>query len=282
MAALTDFARRGLLYLLLAELGAMSLAWNLVAWVLHKVVPRQAGTSVGRAVIARAYRFFWASARACGMMCIDSSALDALAAEPGGLIVAANHPTMLDALVVVARLPRGVCIMKAELMRNVFLGAGARLARYIRNDSPRGMVRCAVRCLRDGGQLVMFPEGTRTVRAPVNAFRPGITLIAHRAQVPIQAVIIETDTAYLRKGWPIWRAPVFPIVMRVRLGERFMPEGDHQALLDRLERYFTRELAPSVDHAVPIDTVVRASLAKRDAPATQAEHASSAAPEGPA
>ena len=288
VAALTGFARRGLLYLLLVELGAMSLVWNLVAWVLHKVVPRQPGTSVGRAVIARAYRFFWASARACGMMCIDASALDALAAEPGGLIVAANHPTMLDALVVVARLPRGVCIMKAELMRNVFLGAGARLARYIRNDSPRGMVRCAVRCLREGGQLVMFPEGTRTVRAPVNAFRPGITLIAHRAQVPIQTVIIETDTPYLRKGWPIWRAPVFPIVMRVRLGVRFAPEADHQALLDRLERYFTRELAPPSCHAAPIEPVARAAPAVREAPdaqaaqASPAAQASSAAPEGPA
>ena len=38
-------------------------------------------------------------------------------------------------MLVVARLPRGVCVMKAELLRNVFLGAGARLARYIRNDS---------------------------------------------------------------------------------------------------------------------------------------------------
>ncbi len=113
---------------------------------------------------------------------------------------------MLDALVLVAHLRRGVCIMKADLMRNPFLAAGARLARYIRNDSPRGMMRCAVECLQEGGQLVMFPEGTRTVQRPVNRFRPGITWIAQKARVPIQTVIIETDTPYLRKGWPIWRA----------------------------------------------------------------------------
>jgi 1-acyl-sn-glycerol-3-phosphate acyltransferase len=35
---------------------------------------------------------------------------------------------MLDALLLVARLPRSACIMKAALMRNPFLGAGARLA----------------------------------------------------------------------------------------------------------------------------------------------------------
>ena len=242
MAALTGWARRGLLYLLLLELGVISLAWNLVAWVLYPVLRRQPGTALGRAVISRAYRFFWRSAQALGMMRIDASALDALDAETGGLIVAANHPTALDALVLVSRLPRGVCIMKAELMRNVFLGAGARLARYICNDAPRGMVRSSVQCLRENGQLVMFPEGTRTVKRPINRFRPGITLIAQVAQVPIQTVIVETDSAYLRKGWPIWRAPAFPVVIRARLGRRFAPEADHQALLERLERYFSAEL----------------------------------------
>jgi 1-acyl-sn-glycerol-3-phosphate acyltransferase len=245
LAVLTGYARRGLLYLLLVQLGAMSLAWNLVACVLYPLLPKRRGTALGRGTISTAYRFFWATAQALDMMRIDSSALDVLRDEPGGLIVAANHPTMLDALIIVARLPRGVCIMKAELMRNVFLGAGASLARYICNDSPRGMIRCAVECLREGGQLVMFPEGTRSVERPVNRFRPGITLIAQRAHVPIQTVIIETDTRYLRKGWPIWRAPAFPVRIRVRLGERFAPEGEHAELLERLERYFVRELEPA-------------------------------------
>ena len=71
-----------------------------------------------------------------------------LGSVPGGLILVANHPSMLDALILFARLPSGVCIMKADLMRNPFLGTGAQLARYIRNDSTRGMIRCAAACLR--------------------------------------------------------------------------------------------------------------------------------------
>jgi 1-acyl-sn-glycerol-3-phosphate acyltransferase len=236
--------QRLLFALLIAQLGLMSLVWSLVATLLSVLLSRRAGSRFGRAAISFIYRSCWKMAERIGMMRVDSSALDVLRDEPGGLIVAANHPTMLDALLVVARLPRGVCIMKAELLRNVFLGAGARLARYIRNDAGRGMVRDAVASLKEGGQLVLFPEGTRTVRPPVNDFKPGITLIAHLAHVPIQTVLIESDSPYLTKGWPLLRAPPGPVVIRLRLGERFAPEADHRALLRRLESYFEREVGP--------------------------------------
>ena len=80
------------------------------------------------------------------------------------------------------------------------------------------------------------------MRRPVNAFLPGITLIAQRAQVPIQTVIIECESPYLGKGWPIWRIPEFPVVIRARLGQRFAPEADHKGLLLRIEAYFAEEL----------------------------------------
>ena len=226
----------------IVQLGALSLAWALVAPLLSLVLPRGPAGRLGRASVSWIYRTCWSSAERLGLMEIDSSALDGLRDEPGGLIVAGNHPTMLDALIVVARLPRGVCVMKAELLRNVFLGGGARLAQYIRNDVGRGMVRDAVATLREGNQLVLFPEGTRTVGAPVNPFKPGITLIAHLAQVPVQTVVIEAFSPYLTKGWPLLKAPHMPVRIRVRLGKRFAADADHRAQLQRIERYFAEEL----------------------------------------
>jgi 1-acyl-sn-glycerol-3-phosphate acyltransferase len=228
--------------LVIAQLGLTSLGWNLLAPLLAWLLPRDIAGGIGRAGVSRVYRACWFTAERLGLMEVDARSLDALRDEPGGLIVAANHPTMLDALLVVARLPRGVCVMKAELLRNVFLGSGARLACYIRNDVGRGMVRDAVRTLREGNQLVLFPEGTRTVSAPINAFKPGITLISHLAQVAIQTVVIETDSPYLTKGWPLLKAPPVPVRVRVRLGRRFAPEADHRAQLRRLEGYFADEL----------------------------------------
>jgi 1-acyl-sn-glycerol-3-phosphate acyltransferase len=165
---------------------------------------------------------------------------------------------MLDALLLVARLPRSACIMKADLMRNIFLGAGARLARYIRNDSARTMVRLAVDDLRNGGQLVIFPEGTRTVTPPLNTFRPGVTLIAKLAQAPIQTVFIDTDSPYLRKGWPLWRVPPLPIVFRLSLGQRFAPSQDSNALLQQIELYYRQSLEQRAPDAQPACQTSRA------------------------
>jgi len=245
------------LYAQLLLLGTMSLSWNLIAMLLYPVLPADWGRALGRRVIAYAYRLFWTGASLTGMMRIDASCLDAMRNERG-LIFVANHPTMLDALLLVARLPRSACIMKADLMRNVFLGAGARLARYIRNDSARTMVRLAVEDLRNGGQLVIFPEGTRTVTPPLDSFRPGVTLIAKLARAPIQTVFIETDSPYLAKGWPLWRLPPLPIVFTLRLGQRFAPSQDSDALLAQLEHYFRHPTEKRANDAQPACQTYRA------------------------
>lgn len=231
------------LLVLLAWLGVISLAWNLVAFVLKFLLRGRVARRVGCAGIAYGYRFYWACARASGLMRLEAGALDALREVPGGMIVAANHPSLLDALMIVARLPRGACIMKGSLTRNPFLGAGAGLAGYVPNDSTRTMVRTSVERLHEGFQLVVFPEGTRSPSPRrMHPFSRSIALIALRAQVPVQTVVIETDSPYLAKGWPLWKLPPVPIVFRARLGERFAPAGDAEQLSAAMEASFRKEL----------------------------------------
>ncbi len=231
------------LHTLLLMLGVVSLTWNLAALLLLRLLPPRIGTRWGRTVIAGSYRAYWAAARQTGLLQTDLKSLDTLRDE-GGLIVVANHPSMLDALMLVSRLPRSVCVMKASLMRNPFLGPGARLARYIPNDLPRTMIRAAVADLQQGGQLVLFPEGTRTTEGvgTLNPFLPGFTLIAKKAQAPIQTVLIDMPSPYLSKGWSLWRLPPTPIVFSVRLGRRFPPSDDPATQLKTIEAYFRDEL----------------------------------------
>jgi 1-acyl-sn-glycerol-3-phosphate acyltransferase len=112
------------------------------------------------------------------------------------------------------------------------------------NDSTRTMVRLGVQRLNEGGQLVVFPEGTRSPGpGRMHPFSRSIALIAQRAQVPIQTVVIETDSPYLGKGWPLWKLPPVPIVFRARLGQRFEPGTDAEEVSAAMEAYFRKELA---------------------------------------
>jgi len=68
-------------------------------------------------------------------------------------------------------------------------------------------------------------------------------LIAKHALVPVQTVLIESNSAYLGKGWPIFRKPAMPIYYHVRLGRRFDPPSLHpQHFMAELEQYFAQEL----------------------------------------
>ena len=104
------------------------------------------------------------------------------------------------------------------------------------------LVKLARKQLRAGHQLLIFPEGTRTVTPPVNEFKAGFLLIARQAGVPVQTVFIESDSRYLSKGWSLFRKPDLPLVYRARLGRRFEVPRDLHAFATELEDYFRREL----------------------------------------
>lgn len=241
------------LYLGLGVLGLICLTWTPFALLLHPLLPPRAGRALGRRVIMAGFRIYLGFLALTGACRFELRELDRLRGD-GPLILAPNHPCLLDAVMVISRLPDVACIMKAALIRNVFLGAGARLARYIRNEPLIAMVRSAVENLADGQRLLLFPEGTRTRHAPVNPFQKSLALIAQRAGVPVQTIFIETDSAYLSKGWPLFRRPAMPIRYRVRLGRRFPPPADTARFTAELEAYFAAELdgaAPWLAPATP-------------------------------
>src|SRR5262249_5925881 len=149
--------------------GAVGAVYGVVAGMLQFVLPERLRTRTGRRTIGFLFRGFLTMMSASGIMKLDLSALDSLRGEPG-LVIAPNPPSLLDAVFLIARVPEVSCIMKAEIWDNAVLGGGARLAGYIRNDSVNTMVRSCAQELRAGWPLLVFPEGTRTLRAPINDF----------------------------------------------------------------------------------------------------------------
>ncbi len=212
------------------------LIWLPFALALQFVLPRQLGRRVGRWMIAFGFRLYLNFLQAVCSSRFDLSELDALR-EQGPLILVANHPSLIDAVLVVSRLPNAVCVMKADLMNNLLLGSAARLAGYIRNDGPVEMVVHATETLQQGAHLLLFPEGTRTTHFPLDACSSSTALISRRSGIPVQTLLIDFSTPYLGKDWPIWRKPRLPLSFSVRLGKRFEPAEDAAAFTRELEAY---------------------------------------------
>lgn len=143
-----------------------------------------------------------------------------------GLVIVANHPGLMDAVYVLARVPEAFCIFKPAVRRNPVLGGSAVRAGYIGNTNPLELVRAASAKLRAGQPLVIFPEGTRTPSGTtLLPLKPGFALIACKAGVPVQLVQITGDVHLLGKGRPWWQPVRMPSHVRVVVGPQIATAG---------------------------------------------------------
>lgn len=247
---MTEWRRQGVCWVayerLAMGLGLGLLALGCLVWLpfaalLHALLPRRIGQRLGRSAIHGGFSFYVGVLESlCGCH-FDLAELDQLR-DQGPLLLAANHPSLLDAVLILSRLPDTVCVMKAALMRNPLFGAAARLACYIRNDSPLAMVVDADEALRRGSHLLIFIEGTRTGEFPLDPCLPTAGLISRRSRVAVQTLLIEFSIPYLGKHWPLSRRPTLPLYGRVRIGRRFSPSADVATTTREIEAYFRTEL----------------------------------------
>lgn len=249
-----------LLYLGLVWLGLLTLGWTLLAAPLYLLLPARYAMGLGRYSAMLLFRSYLASLSISRRCRFDLGELDTLrGAAP--LIIAPNHPCLLDAIMIISRLPNVACVMKSELMRNVFLSAGARLAHYIRSEPIRPMIIAASDDLNNGSHLLLFAEGTRTTSPPINALKGSIALIAMRAQVPVQTVLIETNSPFLSKGWSLFKMPSMPISYKIRLGKRFDPPQNAHHFMAELDAYFHSALVPVAPGSTATDAPDAALIA---------------------
>ena len=181
-----------------------------------------------------------------GVLRVDDAELAKHAATPGPMIIACNHPALWDAPLVLRRIGRVSCIMKADVEANPFLRSGARFAGFVPNSPRLTMIREAVSRLQEGGRLLLFPEGTRTrrERGVINRFRPGLALLAKQSGAPVLPVFLITDSPYLGKGWPIWKITELPVSVSFRVGETMtiLPDERVRDFSERLEERFRHGL----------------------------------------
>jgi 1-acyl-sn-glycerol-3-phosphate acyltransferase len=168
--------------------------------------------------------------------------------EPGRLIVA-NHPTLIDVLLLVSQMPQVHCIAKRSLWRNPFLRWPVSWAGYLPNAGGKDLVDECSATLRRGHSLLVFPEGTRTVPGEPSRMQRGAAHIALAAGAQILPVTITCDPPTLFKGNPWYRVPARPFHMHVAVGapigaREFIRDGEPPTrTARRLARWMLEQLA---------------------------------------
>jgi 1-acyl-sn-glycerol-3-phosphate acyltransferase len=166
-----------------------------------------------------------------------------------GTVLAPNHPSLIDAVVLLSVVPGTVCIMRANLIESPFLGGAARLAGFVPNDRGPALIRQGIGKIQSGENLLIFPEGTRTGAQAINPFKHGFALIAKKTGASIQTVFIEREGRYLSKGVSLFSFARPPFRFRLCLGRLVHAEPDEspQELSARLEGYFREHLENTGD-----------------------------------
>ena len=210
---------------------------GLPAAVFLMCLPKVWRIPAGRRLIAFGFTTYLWFLRIFCFVRLDCAALDTIRRQPS-LIVIANHPSLLDAVILLSKLPRAACVMKAILRSNPLFASMARLSGYISNEDPMKLIKKSCDELTSGGQLLIFPEGTRTITPPINPFGQMTALISTRSSSAIQTVFIDYSSLYLGKSGSLFQKPRLPLVIKVRLGQQFESSGSSSVLTERLESYY--------------------------------------------
>lgn len=173
--------------------------------------------------------------------------------ERQGLLLLANHPSLIDTVFLMAFVKHADCIVKSGLWNNLFTRGPVRAAGYINNEQGTELLDACIASLHAGNNLIIFPEGTRTPADGAIQLKRGAANIAVRGLKNLTPVIIHCAPQTLGKGVPWWQIPERQVQFTIEVKDDipiqiFTETGDSDVMAARhltefLQQYFNQEKA---------------------------------------
>ncbi len=163
----------------------------------------------------------------------------------GPLLIVANHLSYLEPPLIATAIPRRITFLAGhELYEIGWLAWVLRTmgALPVRRGGARDLdaIRAAVELLKRGEAVGIFPEGQITEQPVLKRAKPGLSLLAYRANAPILPIAIS-GTEHLSSVTPFLTARFREPRVQVQIGQPFLPDfgpgkPDHQAVADAVMR----------------------------------------------
>jgi len=166
----------------------------------------QAQKAVARKTVHYTFKFFIAFMQFVGIFKFDLQQAQQLKALNGHLVMA-NHPSLIDVVVLISLIPNADCVVKTHLFNNMFLKGVVSNTGYISNADPAGLLADCEASLKAGNNLIIFPQGTRTKPEEDLRFQRGAANIAIRCQAQVTSVMLKVVPSTLTKNVPWYRIP---------------------------------------------------------------------------
>lgn len=160
---------------------------------------------VSRVIVHHFFRFFIGLMNFVGVISYELHGIDRL--QRPGLLILANHPSLIDVIFLISLIPQSGCVVKSALVRNPFTRAPVKAAGYITNDAGLEMVEDCRKSLDSQESLVIFPEGTRTPLTGEVQLQRGAANVAIRCRKPVTPVVITCNPRGLAKSQQWYQVP---------------------------------------------------------------------------
>lgn len=157
-------------------------------------------------VIHQSFRLFIGQMCWLGVMSVELHGAEKLATA-GRTLVLANHPTLIDVVLIISLMPRADCIVKETLWRHLGFGGTIRAAGYIPNTGPEALVAACTEQLNKQRPIILFPEGTRSQPGMALQFQRGVAHIALAADCEILPVLLHCTPLTLTKSMRWYQIP---------------------------------------------------------------------------
>jgi 1-acyl-sn-glycerol-3-phosphate acyltransferase len=154
---------------------------------------------------SRFYRWFFVLLRLLVTVC--QWRVDPAVKTIRGAVIVANHVSYLDPILLISLFPRHTTIAKQRLFHIPLYGRMLRLSGYIPSSAEGPLADLILASMEEmpaflssGGNLIIFPEGTRSRDGQISALNTGAFKIARLCKAPIHVLYIQNTARLFRPG----------------------------------------------------------------------------------
>lgn len=186
-------------------------AWALFLWIMRLAKRISYSFKANESVVELAEKFAQESVeKSTKESMIESTnksktTIDKISSAKPSQIIIANHPSLLDVVLLLANIARINCVVKASLSKNIFLFGAIKASGYILNTANEELLQKSIDALKSGESLLIFPEGTRT--KDKISFHKAASYIAIHGAKSLSAIFIKMHPKSLQKDSKWYNTP---------------------------------------------------------------------------